>query len=336
MERLTGGTKWESPVSGALHPAMTSPAASRRNGWMGKLIYSALGSLDGYIEDEQGRFDWAEPDEEVHTFANDLSRRVGTYLLGRRMYEVLVFWESVALTGPAALQYRDFAEIWRAADKIVYSKTLDVVSSARTRIEREFDPEAVRELKAAAGEDLTIGGLRARRARLQGRARRRMSRVPRAHHRGTRQARPPRGLPPEARTAGRTPVRKRRGPPPLPHGPQRLIADAGSRLRPEASLTATGISNPPRSETPRLALESARIARCISGDCPGQRPYPHAAFERPVHNSSRCRARAGTRLLGQDVHKPRAARAGRTRRRPRTGTAAGRGASRPADALQPP
>ena len=124
---------------------------------MGKLIYSALGSLDGYIEDEQGRFDWAEPDEEVHTFANDLSRRVGTYLLGRRMYEVLVFWESVVLTDQPPF-VRDFAEIWRAADKIVYSKTLDVVSSARTRIEREFDPEAVRMLKTAAGRDITIGG----------------------------------------------------------------------------------------------------------------------------------------------------------------------------------
>ena len=136
---------------------MTSRASSRLNGGMGKLIYLALGSLDGYIEDEAGRFDWAEPDEEVHTFVNDLSRSVGTYLLGRRMYEVLVFWENVAVTGQPPF-IRDFAEIWRAADKIVYSKTLDVVSSARTRIEREFDPEAVRELKAAAERDLTIGG----------------------------------------------------------------------------------------------------------------------------------------------------------------------------------
>jgi dihydrofolate reductase len=122
-----------------------------------KLIYSALTSLDGYIEDEHGKFDWAEPDEEVHTFVNDLDRPVGTYLLGRRMYEVLVYWETVDLADQPAY-IRDFAEIWRAADKIVYSKTLEAVSSARTRIEREFDPEAVRQMKTAAGRDLSVGG----------------------------------------------------------------------------------------------------------------------------------------------------------------------------------
>jgi dihydrofolate reductase len=122
-----------------------------------KLVYMAVGSLDGYIEDEDGKFDWAVPDEEVHTFINDLERPVGTHLLGRRMYDVLVYWETIALAGqPASI--RDFAAIWRAADKIVYSKTLEQVSSARTRIERNFDPEAVRELKAAAARDLSIGG----------------------------------------------------------------------------------------------------------------------------------------------------------------------------------
>jgi dihydrofolate reductase len=124
---------------------------------MANLIYSALASLDGYIEDEDGKFDWAEPDEEVHSFVNDVERRVGTYLLGRRMYEVLVYWETIDVAGqPPFIQ--DFAEIWKAADKIVYSRTLETAPSARTRIEREFDPEAVRQLKAAAGHDLSVGG----------------------------------------------------------------------------------------------------------------------------------------------------------------------------------
>jgi dihydrofolate reductase len=122
---------------------------------MGKLIYSALASLDGYVADEDGRFDWAEPDEEVHTFLNDLERPVGTYLYGRRMYEVLVAWETITDQTP---HIRDFAEIWRAADKVVYSRTLAAPSSARTRIERDFDPEAVRQMKAAAERDLTVGG----------------------------------------------------------------------------------------------------------------------------------------------------------------------------------
>jgi dihydrofolate reductase len=124
---------------------------------MAKLIYSALMSLDGYVSDEDGNFDWAEPDEEVHTFVNDLERRVGTYLLGRRMYEVLVAWETPSLANqPPYIQ--EFAEIWRAADKIVYSKTLETVSSARTCLERGFDPETVRQLKASAERDLAIGG----------------------------------------------------------------------------------------------------------------------------------------------------------------------------------
>jgi dihydrofolate reductase len=124
---------------------------------MAKLIYSAITSLDGYVADENGNFDWAEPDEEVHAFVNDLARPVGTHLYGRRMYEVMVSWETLPLEDqPPFIQ--DFAEIWRAADKIVYSKTLRAVSSARTRIEREFDPEGVRRLKATAERDLTVGG----------------------------------------------------------------------------------------------------------------------------------------------------------------------------------
>jgi dihydrofolate reductase len=122
-----------------------------------KLIYSALASLDGYIEDEDGKFDWAEPDEEVHTFINDLERAIGTHLLGRRLYEVMSSWETIDLVDQPPF-IRDFAEIWRATDKVVYSKTLQTVSSASTRIEREFDPDAVRQMKAEAGRDLTVGG----------------------------------------------------------------------------------------------------------------------------------------------------------------------------------
>ena len=124
---------------------------------MAKLIYSAIMSLDGYVADEDGKFDWAVPDEEVHTFLNDLERPVGTYLYGRRMYEVMVGWEAMPLDDQPAV-VRDFAEIWQAADKIVYSKTLETVSSARTRLERDFDPEAVRQMKARAGRDITVGG----------------------------------------------------------------------------------------------------------------------------------------------------------------------------------
>ena len=124
---------------------------------MAKLIYSAITSLDGYVADEDGNFDWAAPDEEVHAFVNDLERPVGTYLYGRRMYEVMVAWETMTLAGqPPVVQ--DYAAIWRAADKIVYSRTLATVSSARTRIEREFEPEAIREMKAAAGRDISVGG----------------------------------------------------------------------------------------------------------------------------------------------------------------------------------
>ncbi len=124
---------------------------------MAKLIYSAITSLDGYVADGVGNFDWAEPDEEVHTFINDLQRPAGTYLYGRRLYEVMVAWEKLTLADqPRFIQ--DFAEIWRAADKIVYSKTLETVSSAGTRIEREFELESVREMKASAGRDITVGG----------------------------------------------------------------------------------------------------------------------------------------------------------------------------------
>ena len=121
---------------------------------MAKLIYSAIASLDGYVEDERGAFDWVEPDEEVHAFVNDLERPIGTHLYGRRMYETMVWWES----GDHAAVYQDYAAIWRAADKVVYSRTLQTVSSERTRIEREFDTSAIRRLKESSGSDITIGG----------------------------------------------------------------------------------------------------------------------------------------------------------------------------------
>ncbi|MEY2398188.1 MAG: hypothetical protein QOJ00_1362 [Actinomycetota bacterium] len=124
---------------------------------MAKLIYSALGSLDGYFEDADGRFDWAAPDEDVHAFVNDLERSVGTYLYGRRMYETMAFWETAATDGEPAV-FGDYARVWRSADKVVYSRTLAAPTSANTRIEREFDPVAVRALKDAATADLSIGG----------------------------------------------------------------------------------------------------------------------------------------------------------------------------------
>jgi dihydrofolate reductase len=125
---------------------------------MPRLIYSAITSLDGYVADEDGNFDWAEPDEEVHTFFNDLERPVGTYLYGRRMYEVMVAWETVHTLADQPPFVQDFAKIWQAADKIVYSRTLETVASARTRIERDFNPEAVRQMKVSAGRDITVGG----------------------------------------------------------------------------------------------------------------------------------------------------------------------------------
>jgi dihydrofolate reductase len=130
---------------------------------MGRLIYSAIASLDGYVADQEGRWDWSIPSEEVHAFVNDLMRPARTHLYGRRMYEVLVAWETMDDPAP---EMRDFAQLWRSAEKVVYSTTLEEPSSARTRIERRFEPDAVRELKAAgdcviAGPDLAAQALAA-------------------------------------------------------------------------------------------------------------------------------------------------------------------------------
>ena len=125
---------------------------------MAKLIYSAITSLDGYVADREGNFDWAAPDEEVHSCVNELERPIGTYLYGRRMYEVMAYWETADTVSDQSQFVRDFTEILQAADKIVYSRTLETVSTARTRIERDFDPEAIRQLKATAVRDITVGG----------------------------------------------------------------------------------------------------------------------------------------------------------------------------------
>ena len=125
---------------------------------MARLIYTAITSLDGYVADEQGKFDWAEPDEEVHAFVNDLERSVGTHLLGRRMYEVLSYWDDPPMLDEQPPVIHDFAAIWRAADKVVFSRTLTTVSAPRTRLERDFDVEAIRRLKASATRDIAVGG----------------------------------------------------------------------------------------------------------------------------------------------------------------------------------
>jgi dihydrofolate reductase len=136
-----------------------SGSDEQRGGAMGRLTYSAIASVDGYVADADGRFDWAAPDEEVHAFVNDLERRCGTFLYGRRMYEVMSVWETMGLgdddESPIAV---DFAELWRAADKVVFSRTLDAPTTSRTRLEREFVPDAVRQLVAGSAADVSIGG----------------------------------------------------------------------------------------------------------------------------------------------------------------------------------
>ena len=125
---------------------------------MSKLIYSAITSLDGYTADENGNFDWAAPDEEVHAFVNELERPVGTYLYGRRMYETMVYWETAHALPDQPRFVLDYAEIWQSTDKVVYSKALATTASARTRIERDFDPATVRRMKESATRDVMVGG----------------------------------------------------------------------------------------------------------------------------------------------------------------------------------
>jgi dihydrofolate reductase len=125
---------------------------------MAKLIYSAIASADGYVEDATGAFDWAAPSEELFSFINDLERPVGTYLYGRRMYQTMLYWETAHALPDQPSSAREFTGIWQAAEKIVFSKSIESVSSARTRIERSFDPDVVRQLKSAAEQDMTVAG----------------------------------------------------------------------------------------------------------------------------------------------------------------------------------
>ncbi|MDA0637215.1 dihydrofolate reductase family protein [Nonomuraea sp. MCN248] len=125
---------------------------------MGKLIYSMITSLDGYVSDANGDYGWGAPDEESHTFINEHMRSIGTYLYGRRMYETMVYWETAHTLPDQPPFILECAKVWQAADKVVYSTTLEEVSSGRTRIERSFDPESVRRLKAESGRDLSVDG----------------------------------------------------------------------------------------------------------------------------------------------------------------------------------
>ena len=124
---------------------------------MAKLIYSVIASLDGYVADEKGDFDWAAPDAQVHAFVNEQERPIGTYLYGRRMYELMSYWETVDTAGRSP-EVVDYAGIWRAAEKVVFSRTLDSFSTARTRLVRDFDPDAVRRWKDSAERDISVGG----------------------------------------------------------------------------------------------------------------------------------------------------------------------------------
>lgn len=137
---------------------VSSPRWCSRRHVIAKLTYSAICSLDGFVADDDGHFDWATPDDEVHGFVNDLERPVGTYLYGRRMYETMVYWETAHTIAGASTVAQDYAAIWQGADKVVYSTTLATTSSARTRIERDFDAAAIEQMKATAGRDLSVGG----------------------------------------------------------------------------------------------------------------------------------------------------------------------------------
>jgi dihydrofolate reductase len=125
---------------------------------MAKLIYAAISSLDGYVADSEGNFDWSMPSEEVHRFVNNLEGRIGTYLYGRRMYEVMRYWETASTGNGEPSAGQEFAKMWQATDKIIYSRSLENVSTARTKLERELDPAVIRRMKADASRDIAVSG----------------------------------------------------------------------------------------------------------------------------------------------------------------------------------
>jgi dihydrofolate reductase len=125
---------------------------------MAKLIFAAITSLDGYVADADGNFDWSMPSEEVHRFVNNLEAGIGTYLYGRRMYEVMRYWETASTGNGEQSAEQEFAKLWLRADKIIYSRSLDEVSTASTRLEREFDPKAIRQMKADETRDIAVSG----------------------------------------------------------------------------------------------------------------------------------------------------------------------------------
>ena len=177
----------------------------------------SIQSLDGYMADEQGDFGWAAPGEEVHAFVNDLTRPIGTHLFGRRMYEVMPVWERPDELPGMTEAMRDFADIWQAADKVVYSRTLDAVSTERTRLEREFDPEAVRALKESSERDLAIGGPGLAASAFRARPRGRAAAVRGAGDRRRRDGSPPGGGAARPRARRGAPLRRRDGVSALPH-----------------------------------------------------------------------------------------------------------------------
>ena len=217
---------------------------------MAKLIYSIQTSLDGYVNDDQGKFGWAAPDEEVHTFFNELERPVGTHLYGRRMYEMMRYWQDPEDIEAQADHIRDYAEIWQAADKVVYSRTLDSASTPRTRIESEFDPDAVRKMK-------DVGRRRPQRRRPRTRSRGTPSGAGRPARPGPlpgdrrrRHALAPGRPSPRSRAAGGAPLRRRRGPPPATRRSESVaLGRAPRRLRRRFDTRAC-LSRPQQLATP--------------------------------------------------------------------------------------
>ena len=124
---------------------------------MGRLVFASITSLDLFVNDAEGNFEWAEPDAEVHGYVNDLERPIGTYLYGRRLYEMMAVWETWD-TSSEPPEVQDYAQQWRDTDKVVYSTSLSEITTPRTRLERSFDPDAVRALVEAADHDVSIGG----------------------------------------------------------------------------------------------------------------------------------------------------------------------------------